>query len=434
MENKDDTFVFECEVSASGCDHKPYGEEIKAVRSSMRPETLTVPEFKERIGSGHTVVPCRWGKANCAGRSAQIVVFDIDGSDVGMDEFVDGLDVQPSFWYHTFSSGKVIKFRLVYIFGRPFPSECYGRLYYWLLNRNVSLLNVDNDTHNSVPYQPVFGTNREVYGLGLVHDVPDFIPEYVPGKQAESGDAVSMRVKNDYASSFWDDYRNMPFRQFYEKYKEVYGDIVIRETIYLPEEEDERIMYPIGPYYRIDVPWHGKGMYSKWKNGQNRHGKLYMTGVKFRILYKQMNGGDLDREFLTYLLVRELVLYYDNTDKKFVKFPMKGDRVAITTLVDNVMKASLDLEEDKGGKKYMVNVMYCKENDIPTRGLNAILRNERSILKRTLKKLDKYSEFDKYYDSSLSIRQNVSNMKAHGIETNVTAIQRYLKSKEADNE
>lgn len=428
------SFKLECEISSFGIDHKPVGKEIAEIRSSMGVVSLGVDEFIEKIGSGYTFVPCRWGKDNCTHQGVQTVVFDIDGSDMGLDEFVEKLNDRPSIWYNTFSSGNVIKFRLVYVFDRLFPSVSYNKLYYWLLNRNDVLLKVDNDTHNSVPWQPVFGTSHEVHGSGIIYEVPDFIQEYAPGECGGVESGKKDRPGNDYARQFWDDYKGMRLYDFYMKYRDVYGDVVIRETIYLPDDEDERIMYPIGPYYCIPVPWRNKNVYAKWKDGENRHGMLYIAGVKFRILYKQMNGGDLDREFLTYLLIRELVLYYDNTDKKFVKFPMKGDKVAIMSLVDNVMKAPLNLLEDKGGKKYKINISYCKEFDIPTRGLNAIIRNEMSAKKRAALQRAKYIEYDKYYDPALSLRENVENMKAHGINNvNLPAIQRYLKSKKIDN-
>lgn len=457
LNNMEEEFTFECEVSAEGIDHKPSKAETGKIRYSMKAEKLTLPEYREKVKSGYTVVPCRWGKENCIGKSVQMVVFDIDESDMDLDDFVDTLNDEPSFWYHTFSSGNVIKFRLVYIFDRPFPSGYYNNVYYWLLNRNSVMLDtVKNDTHNSVPWQPVFGTSHEVYGIGILHEVPDFVPEYVEEAgenrmkcETAVKDAVKDVVKdeNAFIKSFWEDYNDMPLKDFYLKYMQVYGDIVYRETVYLPEDEDERILYPIGPYYKVDLPWRRNGSYLKWKDGENRHGKLYMSGIKFRIIYKEINGADLDREFLTYLLVRELILYYDNSDKKFIKKPLKHKKGAsIVEIVDNVMKYQIcikkegsevieyNLKPDKGGQKYKINIAYCRENDIPTKALNAIIRNEMSSKTRVSKKLNKYMEFDKYYDPALSIRENVKNLKSHGVNTNIAAIQRYLKYKATDSE
>lgn len=403
----------ECTVSDTGFDHKPGGKDFKGINWSV--ETLTPKEIAERFSEGYAVYPCRKKKEWCEGRSAQMVVFDIDESRIGPREFCELLAVKPTMVYSTFSSTDFdYRFRLVYVFDRPFPSECYGMIYDSIYDSESVFKLIKNDTHSRNPYQLVFGTDKGVDFTGIIHRVPDNVPSYTPRPDLiyEYDDE-----SRDDEFDIREDFRRMGISDFLDKYAAVYGDVISYETILTPDEDDERIVSCKGNYYHIMIPWCG-GKPCLWRS-PGRHSRLFISGMKWRHIYEEC----MDKDFMLYLIVRAYWRHCEKTDFGTRTGSVRSD---LLMLVDDIMAADINCVKPDGFDKWRVNLAYCKEHDIPTRGLLQIIRNEMSAKKRGEKKLDKYSEYDKYYDSKLSLRKNVEVIKSHGIEVSLGTLQRYV--------
>ena len=401
----------ECTVSDTGFDHKPEGKDFNRITWSV--QRLTPEEIAERFSEGYAVYPCRKKKEWCQGRPAQMVVFDIDESKLTPDEFCGLLNLKPTIVYSTFSStDNEYRFRLVYVFDRPFPSERYGQVYDIIYGMEPALKLVGNDTHSRNPYQLVFGTDKGVDFTGIIHRVPNDVPIF---NGFFGGDDVD--CDNNEKFDIQKDFKNMGMQDFLEKYSRVYGGVISYETFLTPDKNDERIVSCKGNYYCISVPWCG-GKPCLWRS-PGRHSMLFVAGVKWRHIY----GNCVDNGFMLYLIVRAYWRHCEKTDFGTRTGSVKGD---LSLLVKEIMAADLNCVKPDGIDKWRVNLAYCRENDIPTKGLLQIIRNEKSAKKRGEKKLDKYNEYDKYYDSKLSLRKNVEVIKSHGIEVSLGTLQRYV--------
>lgn len=402
----------ECTVSDRGFDHKPSGKDFSGISWSV--ETLAPEEIADRFSEGYAVYPCRKKKEWCEGKSAQMVVFDIDESRLGPEEFCNLLVSKPSIIYTTFSStDEEQRFRLVYIFDRPFPSEYYGRIYDSIYEKEPVFKLVKNDTHSRNPYQLVFGTDKGVDFTGVIHHVPDTVP-FFKGCIGEDCD------EEDDTFDIQSDFKKMGIHDFLDKYSGIYGDVISYETFLAPDEKDERIVSCKGNYYVIQLPWYDNRP-ALWRS-PGRHNRLFIAGMKWRHIYADC----MDKDFMLYLITRAYWWHCEKTEFGTRTGSVKGD---LNALVNDIMKADINCVRPDAVDKWRVNLAYCKEHDIPTRGLLQIIRNEKSAKKRGEKKLDKYNEYEKYYDGRLSLRKNVELIKSHGIEVSLGTLQRFLKEK-----
>ncbi len=403
----------ECTVSDRGFDHKPEGKDFNCINWSV--ETLAPEEIADRFSEGYAVYPCRKKKEWCDGKPAQMVVFDIDESRIGPQEFCELLTVKPTIVYDTFSSTEEDhRFRLVYVFDRPFSSEYYGQIYDIIYGMEPALKLVGNDEHSRNPYQLVFGTDKGVDFTGVIHRVPNDIPFYIPCIPADQHEG------DEQQPDIWSDFRDMGMQDFLDKYGGIYGKVISYETFLTPDRNDERIVSCKGNYYCISVPWCGSKP-CLWRS-PGRHSMLFVAGVKWRHIY----GGCVDSDFMLYLIVRAYWWHCEKTDFGTRTGSVKGD---LGLLVKEIMAADLNCVKPDGFDKWRVNLAYCRENDIPTKGLLQIIRNEKSAKKRGEKKLDKYNEYDKYYDSKLSLRKNLDIMKTAGVKISLRTLQLYVNTR-----
>lgn len=391
-------------VSDHGFKCKPTDRDFKDL--VFRVESLTVDELAQKFREGYGVYPCRNGKARSQGKSVQIVIFDIDGSRIAMDDFVGYLTLKPTIWYNTFSSTeKEERFRIVYVFDRPFPSEKYKDVYDWILKEEklFSLVD-DNDPHSRNPYQMAYGTDKDVYCSGRLIKLPDFVPLYFTPEN--TADEVEFS-----AECFNSDFENLNYSDFISKYSELYGE-PLRTSVYTADPGDERIMVCAGPYYEIQLAWNSNGTPRKWMDGERRHSKLFVSGVKWRHIY----GDRMDDDFMLYLITLEFYRHYDK--KGFTKKDIK-------MLVHDIMAADIESVKPDGYDKWKVNTEYCKENDIPTKWLSDCIKREHSIETRKEKRDDKYNEWRLYYDEGVSIRKNLEILRVQGLK--VPSLRTYAK-------
>lgn len=206
---------------------------------------------------------------------------------------------------------------------------------------------------------------------------------------------------------------------------------MLRESPYLPDENDDRKMV-CDNYYSIPKKYFGwdkenkTKIYGKWVDGEDRHTKIYTTGVILRRLNPEATADDLLREIVSILLT-----YYDICDPdKSLKFTKR----TILQLMESVMKADLDREMKKvKHSSFRVSDAYCKKNRVSKNTVVLQILSE----KKTEKKEEKYSEIDYFYEHNLAwndgkkitIEQWVSILNENGIELSKATFNRYLKDR-----
>ena len=205
---------------------------------------------------------------------------------------------------------------------------------------------------------------------------------------------------------------------------------LLRESPYLPDENDERKMV-CGNYYSIPkkyIGWDKQNktrIYGKWLDGENRHTKIYTTGVILRRLNPEATADDLLREIVAILLT-----YYSmkNPDGS-----LKFTKRTILQLLESVMKANLDREMKRvKHSSFRVSDAYCKKNRVSKKQVLGSLLGE----KKKEEKEERFSDIDFFYESEatiegkkITIEQWVGILKENGVEVSIATFKRYLKER-----
>ena len=219
------------------------------------------------------------------------------------------------------------------------------------------------------------------------------------------------------------------YEDFLSWYNGEFGESsLLRESPYLPDVNDERKLvchyYYVIPkkYIRWDKENKTK-IYGKWIDGENRHTKIYTTGIILRKLNPTASANDLLREIVAILLT-----YYSlkNPDGS-----LKFTKRTILQLMDSVMKADLT-KELKAIKhpSFKVSSSYCKKNKVSKRTVVSEILSE----KRIEKKEEKYCMIDCFFDfgitwndgSKITQEQWIAILKENGIEVSIATFKRYL--------
>lgn len=223
------------------------------------------------------------------------------------------------------------------------------------------------------------------------------------------------------------------YEDFLSWYNGEFGESnLLRENPYFQDEFDERKMVCDDDYYIIPKKYicydkeNKTKLYGKWLDGENRHTKIYTTGVILRRLNPEATADDLLREIVSILLT-----YYDICDPdKSLKFTKR----TILQLMESVMKADLDREMKKvKHSSFHVSDTYCKKNRVSKNEVVLRILSE----KKTEVKEVKYSEIDYFYEHNLAwndgrkitIEQWVSILNENGIELSKATFNRYLKER-----
>jgi hypothetical protein len=203
---------------------------------------------------------------------------------------------------------------------------------------------------------------------------------------------------------------------------------LLRETPYLPDENDERWLIP-GKYYVIQkkkIVWDKENktyIYGKWEDKEDRHTKIYRTGIILRRLNPEASVNDLLREIVSILLTYYSLKNSDGT--------LKFTKDYILQTLESVMKADLDVKmKDAKHSSFKANEAYCKKNGVSKRTVvNRILSEQ-----NTERKEEKYNDIDCFYDpkvrwengKKITQEQWLGILKENGIEITLRSFQRYL--------
>jgi len=219
------------------------------------------------------------------------------------------------------------------------------------------------------------------------------------------------------------------YEDFLSWYAGEFGESsLLRETPYLQDEHDERKLV-CDDYYVIPkkyIGWDKENktkIYGKWVDGENRHTKIYTTGIILRKLNPEATADDLLREIVSILLT-----YYDicNPDKS-----LKFTKRTILQLLESVMKADLDRKmKEVKHSSFRVSDAYCKKNRVGKKQVLGSLLGE----KNREKKEERYREIDYFYDPTITWengkkvtqQQWIEILDENGIMVSLRTFQSYL--------
>lgn len=404
-------------ISSTYFNEKPKGNEIAKIHFNEM--TVSNDMLSSFIGNGYCYCPTDRKLEQVS--ASDFICIDVDDSTVEMNDYVSSLTDKPTIYYTTPSNGNIEKsmekfgddkhiyrFRLLYALDTPTSNATeYEQAFRYIVDAN-NMTFVDfrraNQYYNGSKGCEMHNTNR-VYSLPDQYKDVDLAKEEkkttnpkskkTPDNISSGSGTLGTTLDEDVRSAFLNCNRYEDFLSWY--YGEFGDSNLLRETQYLQDETDERILVPGDDYYVIPkkyLCWDNENktrIYGKWVDGENRHTKIYTTGIILRKLNPTATANDLLREIVSILLG-----YYNIFDPGG---KLKFNKKNILQLLDSVLKADLTkkMKEIKH-PSFRVSSYYCEKNRVSKKQVLGSLLGE----KNRKKKEEKYSEIDYFYDPNLS--------------------------------
>ena len=394
---------------------KPVGDDLRCL--CWREESLCLDDIYERLRKGH--VYCfnlrdyerRQNRENF--RGTHCVWLDFDGGEVDIDGFWEGVTRKPTFVYSTFGNS-VYRFRALYVFEDEIVDEGVRCCIFERLRDEICAdfggvdLGLDVGTSKSL-FKLIFGSNcgldcyRE-FRSDCVFRLDDFGVDV-----GVSGSNYIFNFNNDIICSGQFDLRkcddgdelNRILRDMLDDGLSN-SDIVMRYSSRYRYLTDNRFRYGgdavielDDDYCEVGRRYCGYGKIVKVGKG-NRDSMLFLTALKFiRIVGEDV----ITLGWLAYLLLREVMLYYDNSDGEMTRaFVLRKAKEAMRCRGNICLKGT--------GKRFVVD-----KSKLPA-GVSA---QKAIAMVKNRKKMDEVLGF---YDFGLSIRENeryLSSMYDSGV-------------------
>lgn len=420
LTNSDFTFSLSVSVKNYAC--KPSGDEMRYI--AFIPQQLTVESALQCATQGKAF--CYTFTSNNDGIlpiskktdknfiSTSTVIYDFDDMEVNMADYISQIPYKPSFAYPTYSDGKngLSRFRLAYVFDSDIQGkENFDEIYHAIANANQFVRETKEhggwDVRNVA--QMYYGTTStaQTYRSDYIYNVSDFerfiAPETEEDKrQSKKSKKISITKYRDIDKTFLDDFNNLPYNTFFNKYFDEFHKNYIaslESTLSLSANE----MWLEYPEDYLSVMRKRNGKFTlKWDMGQDRKKKLYVTA---QIMVH--NLPDISLENLIYNLFIERKYYYNNSDNKI------DNQVVIQTAI-NALNRKHELNPSKHGK-YKVNKGYWEEQGISVRQAVGHIRREQKL-----------QEILPYIDSTKSIKENHQTLIRNGIKISLRTLQRMV--------
>lgn len=424
---------FKISVSKQTFESKPTKAEIATITYTKR--ELNVYELTNLITIGHSFTGLFTDnnefnvkdKNEQQFKSTSVIFIDIDCMG-GMSsyDFIASLtgDDIPNIYYNTYKSKPdAERLRLVYIMSEPIESKAEYRanVEHIVSSLNAPSLKIDNCSYS--PFYHFFGTNIDKGNIvqcinGKTHktiklkEVLDesIITKYNKEEKNNINCNDTFEKNNDFIRDFW----KIDNKDFILKYNDTYE--IVNNT---PLQCNEDSMFIVLPKEYIEIRRKTytvkddvrKTRYTttyRWKDGEGRRRKLYMTAILRRMMLS-----DISFEQLLYNTVWELENFYLNTKADYIT---KKDIYGIVTraLSDNVDNYRKSIVTDK--RKFIVNPYYLNKENLTKRQLAARSR-----------KLIHYEQIGELYDCDMTDKENLEVMRQYGVKCSLPTLKRFRK-------
>lgn len=424
---------FKISVSKQTFESKPTKSEIATITYTKR--ELNVYELTNLITIGHSFTGLFTdnnefnvkNKNEQQFKSSSVIFIDIDGmGGISSDDFIASLtgDAIPNIYYNTYNSKTDSeRLRLVYVMSEPIESKAEYRanVEHIVSSLNAPSLKIDNCSYS--PFYHYFGTNIDKGNTvqcinGKTHktiklkDVLDesIITKYNKEEKNNINCNDTFEKNNDFMRDFW----KIDNRDFILKYNDTYE--IVNNT---PLQCNEDSMFIVLPKDYIEIRRKTytvkddvrQTIYTttyRWKDGEGRRRKLYMTAILRRMMLS-----DISFEHLLYNTVWELENFYLNTKEDYIT---KKDIYGIVTraMSDNVENYRKSIKTDK--RKFIVNPYYLNNENLTKRQLAARSR-----------KLIHYEQIGDLYDCDMTDKENLDVMRQYGVKCSLPTLKRFRK-------
>ncbi len=442
-------------VGSTTYDKKPSRRLGGKVKNEVCREVfVTSSTLAEMIGDGLPYCPTEKNLEDVT--TSDFICIDIDFSSEPMDRFVSSLEYKPTVCYETESNNTSdsveksmthfndrdhkYRFRLIYALKTPTTSvsEYIAAFDYIIKVNNIDKKIVDGRTAN----QFYFGSyNCKCRITDYVYELPEDYKENIEKEEKtkkcqKQTNSLSTNTYTFTFDTFFEKevlaaFFKLEYLEFLEWYDTRYGrPSLLMESEYVQSEKDERKKVLKDKYYTIPVKkYWGKAekhfVTEKWTDGEQRHKRIFLSGLIFRKLNK-----DIDHNVMLYAIVNTLLCYYELKDSDgSVKFTHKY----IVDLVDRIMKAGIREMKEVKHSSFKVSDKYCLEHCVSKKQVLGSLLGE----KNREKKEERYREIDCFYDPSLTLgngkkitqKQWIKILEENGVKVSIETFKRYLKER-----
>lgn len=398
---------------------------------------MTVPNslFSNIIQQGYSYCPTNRSKSKVA--ESDYIAIDIDGSYIPMDEFVESIKYKPTIYYTTPNNGnesealrkyndkdRKFRFRFIYSLTRPTNGVAqYDTAFEYITTENglyeaLPDKSVDKLEPNQL-YNGSFGC--EIHCTDRIYTLPDYIYNIEDNyEECECPSFVSEKTVKAF--------KKMRLREFLLWFVEHNGEPgVLTETPYIPSDIDGMLL-PAGDFLCVQRKYgyydqkRKRKVYYKWKDGENRHGKLFLAGLVIKRLNPHLGPDELFYGFVKVL--------YENYDIMNSDGTIKYTRERILNEFNSIMATDFNYKGDMvKHRSFEVDSLYCLKKGISKREavcqINNYLRSE--------KKEENYQKIDSLLPLqmilSMSYKKCVSYLHDKGIEMSYYSFKNYLKDR-----
>lgn len=408
--------TFELCISLDNYTQKPSREECRNIR--FQHKTVTTDEFLNLVCDGYVytaLMKDNWRNGDnfiCT----NLITFDIDHSDVSMNDYVEGLEIKPTVAYTSSRNGVEgygYGFRLVYFADEAICTlEDYAKLSSNIA-KELSLKFVDDRSFKGDQmWFGSYGCETYVSNNILKMECKKWNATHLDGgcskynNKSIPNKSISKTITihtyhNSLSDTFQRDYETMSYQDIIKKYRTTFDNI--EKTPIVLNEDVPLIKYPSN-YYEIRRPWKKiNGETMKIKDGEGRRRKLYLNGI----IRRKINP-NISFDNLLYNLIYEFEYYYINDGNKI-------DKKTLYEIANNVMKAEI-MESDLGKprNKSFVNPLYCAKYNMKPKEVLGQVKNKKQYI-------------GEFYDPLLTDKENIDVMNEHGFDISIITLKRWKK-------
>ena len=398
---------------------KPTDPKVKADISGARHfnyKVMSEKYFLQALQEGHGFCPLHRDQAQADQAITNIITFDFDHSTIPLDEFIKGLSIKPAFTYYSYSNGRdgQYRYRLIYQLAECVTGSEYDAVHQHIAEANgwqqAPRTGDQTNTYDPLARNQYFfsGTSISYYPDNIISEYTHTQPKPAPKSEKRPRQKKKKKARHD--------------GDEYTQYKYFSDSFVAKIYEFIPSPYAIRFNYithtplpevnadtPIIEYPADYIETPRKFAYdplkksygiAKYRDGENRHKKLFVTGIIIRKL-----NPDLTPIHLLKALLREFTLYYDNSDDKYTM-------PRLLAIADAVLDADVSIELKRWRKpKYIVNPKYCAKHLVTKRQVVGMQNGIRQAAERD----KRYEQIARYYDPTETDNKNLLRLKQKGI-------------------
>ncbi|WP_455060707.1 hypothetical protein [Prevotella pallens] len=415
---------------------KKYGTESLRFRE----QTVTVDEIVDLIGDGYAFCATfelnngelMWkkqedGKRKCICpvlkdgymsmtvkrdeffKGSQIVSIDIDDTQyTNVEDYIAQLTFIPTFAYTSYSDSPTKrKFRLCYVMSKPLNSiEEYKEV------ANTIHYTVEQDTQEPISdkcgekaSQYFNGTNlnagAELYKYYVVYDRADF-PTI---EQEQVDEDLNAKVKCEFDKDTVKAMETQSYQKFMHRNSLKYQYFYQSEIDW---KDGEKWRAVDDSFVSLCYRWRGTGEIEKYKDGEHRRRKLKTYACLRRIIKPTVTPTEL-----LFNLYVDRERFFNNSDAAISIKVLKSKVNAAFSMSVEEIKQRYSVVLEKNRRKIVLNMGYlCKLDNIHT------------IINEAKKEVN-YAAIDEFYNSELSVSENLKVLQDNGVSVSRRTIYRY---------